>query len=146
MAQNAEAFVDVVGLLAGGCRPDTAAAAAVAPPVLDCRTALLAPPDVRRLPAWQRLEALLATCRDDPARFQAEVLGRTLWSRQVAVCEAVAKSPITVVPAGRAVGKSFLLAGLVLWWLYTRPRSLVITTGPDFRQVVSVLWKDLRRA
>jgi hypothetical protein len=44
------------------------------------------------------------------------------------------------------VGKSYLLAGLVLWWLYTRPHSLVITTGPDHRQVVSVLWKELRRA
>src|SRR5262249_23321537 len=30
--------------------------------------------------------------------------------------------------------------------LYTRPRSLVITTGPDHRQVVSVLWKEIRRA
>jgi tRNA(Met) C34 N-acetyltransferase TmcA len=64
----------------------------------------------------------------------------------VAVCEAAAKRPITVVPAGRAVGKSCLLAGLVLWWIYTRPKSLVITTGPDFRQVVSVLWKELRSA
>ena len=50
------------------------------------------------------------------------------------------------MPAGRAVGKSFLLAGTVLWWLYTRPNSLVITTGPDHRQVVSVLWKEIRRA
>ena len=142
MAQNADAFVDVVGLLARDSRPDMAAAGAVeraVPAVLDCRTALLAPEDARRLPTWPPLAALLAACRDDPARFQAEVLGRTLWTRQVAVCEAVAKSPITVVPAGRAVGKSFLLAGLVLWWLYTRPKSLVITTGPDFRQVVSVL-------
>jgi hypothetical protein len=118
----------------------------VAPLLLDCRTALLTPPEARHLPDWQLLAALLAACRDDPARFQAEVLGRTLWTRQVAVCEAVARSPITVVPAGRAVGKSFLLAGLVLWWVYTRPKSLVITTGPDFRQVVSVLWKELRRA
>src|SRR5262249_53872310 len=46
----------------------------------------------------------------------------------------------------RAVGKSYLLAGVVLWWLYTRPNSLVITTGPDLRQVVSVLWKEIRRA
>ena len=50
------------------------------------------------------------------------------------------------MPAGRAVGKSFLLAGIVLWWLYTRPMSLAITTGPDHRQVVSVLWKEIRRA
>jgi hypothetical protein len=81
----------VVGLLARGCRPETAAAAE--PPVLDCRTALLAPPDARRLPIWQPLAALLAACRDDPARFQAEVLGRTLWTRQLAVCAAAASSP-----------------------------------------------------
>ena len=89
---------------------------------------------------------MLDACRDDPARFHEEVLGRRLWSKQVEVCQAIARSPVTVVPAGRAVGKSFLLAGTVLWWLYTRPMSLVITTGPDHRQVVSVLWKEIRRA
>jgi hypothetical protein len=95
---------------------------------------------------WRPLRTLLDACRDDPARFQEEVLGRRLWSKQVEVCNAIARSPVTVVPAGRAVGKSYLLAGTVLWWLYTRPMSLVITTGPDHRQVVSVLWKEIRRA
>jgi hypothetical protein len=89
---------------------------------------------------------LLQACRDDPARFNAEVLGRTLWAKQVEVCQAIAGNHTTLIPAGRAVGKSFLLAGIVLWWLYTRPRSLVITTGPDFRQVVTVLWKEIARA
>jgi hypothetical protein len=111
----------------------------------DWRALLLVPPEERD-PELQPLGALLDACRDDPARFQEEVLGRRLWWKQTAVCAAVARSPVTVVPAGRAVGKSFLLAGIVLWWLYTRPRSLVITTGPDHRQVVSVLWKELRRA
>ena len=97
-------------------------------------------------PALRPVRALLDACRDDPARFHEEVLGRRLWSKQVEVCQAIARSPVTVVPAGRAVGKSFLLAGTVLWWLYTRPMSLVITTGPDHRQVVSVLWKEIRRA
>ena len=62
MAQNADAFVDVMGLLAGGSGPETAAAGAAepaAPAVLDCRTALLAPEDARRLPTWQPLAALL---------------------------------------------------------------------------------------
>jgi hypothetical protein len=84
--------------------------------------------------------------RDDPVQFHEKVLGRKLWSKQVEVCEAIARNPITVVPAGRAVGKSYLLAGVVLWWLFSRPMSLVITTGPDHRQVVSVLWKEIRRA
>jgi hypothetical protein len=92
--------------------------------------------------ARESLEAL----RDRPADFQRLILGRHLWSKQVEVCDSIARNPITVVPAGRAVGKSYLLAGIVPWWLYTRPNSLVITTGPDHRQVVSVLWKEIRRA
>jgi phage terminase large subunit len=92
------------------------------------------------------IRAVLDAYRDDPAGFNRAILGRELWSKQVEVCESIARSPITVVPAGRAVGKSYLLAGVVLWWLYTRPMSLVITTGPDHRQVVSVLWKEIRKA
>ncbi len=117
----------------------------VAPEDVDCRDLLLMPAD-ELAPAVRPIRALLDACRDDPARFHEEVLGRTLWWKQVAVCKEIARSPVTVVPAGRAVGKSFLLAGTVLWWLYTRPMSLVITTGPDHRQVVSVLWKEIRRA
>jgi hypothetical protein len=119
----------------------------IGPGEIDCRDLLLAPaPAAECDPARRTLRALLEACHDDPARFQEEVLGRRLWTKQTEVCKAIARSPITVVPAGRAVGKSFLLAGTVLWWLYTRPNSLVITTGPDHRQVVSVLWKEIRRA
>jgi hypothetical protein len=89
---------------------------------------------------------VLEHLRDKPVEFQERILGRKLWSKQKAVSEAVVRSPVTVVPAGRAVGKSYLLAGIVLWWLYTRENSLVITTGPDHRQVVSVLWKEIREA
>ena len=100
MAENADPFVYMAGLLAQGSGPPVAAAAEPgAAPVLDCRTALLAAPDARRLPNWQPLATLLEACRDDPARFQAEVLGRTLWTKQMAVCEAVARSPVTVVPS-----------------------------------------------
>lgn len=93
-----------------------------------------------------RTRRLLEACRDDPAGFQAAVLGRSLWHRQADVCRVVARSPVTVIPAGRAVGKSYLLAGLVLWWLYTRPGSLVITTAPTHKQVTTILWKEIRRA
>ena len=114
-------------------------------PEVDCRDLLLTPAE--QLPAeWLPLRATLEACKDDPVKFQTEVLGRTLWSKQVEVCHAVARSPVTVVPAGRAVGKSYLLAGLVLWWLYTRPHALVIATGPDQRQIITVLFKELRRA
>ena len=126
-------------------RPGPAPLRGGAAEAVDCRDALLTPA-AELTPALRPVRALLDACRDDPARFQEEVLGRRLWSKQAEVCQAIARSPVTVVPAGRAVGKSFLLAGTVLWWLYTRPNSLVITTGPDHRQVVSVLWKEIRRA
>ena len=111
---------------------------------VDCRDLLLAPAE-ELAPSCGRSGSCSTRAATTP-RFQEEVLGRRLWAKQVEVCQAIARSPITVVPAGRAVGKSFLLAGTVLWWLYTRPMSLVITTGPDHRQVVSVLWKEIRRA
>jgi hypothetical protein len=38
------------------------------------------------------------------------------------------------------------MAGIVLGWLYTLNGSRVITTWSDFRQVVSVLWSELRSA
>jgi hypothetical protein len=117
----------------------------VSPQDVDCRDLLMTAAE-ELAPEVRPIRALLDACRDDPARFHEEVLGRQLWSKQVAVCKEIARSPVTVVPAGRAVGKSFLMAGTVLWWLYTRPGSLVITTGPDHRQVVSVLWKEIRRA
>src|SRR5687767_9947167 len=94
----------------------------------------------------QDLAEVLAVCRDDPALFSEAVLGRRLWSKQIEVCNTIATSSMTVVPAGRSVGKSFALSCVVLWWLYTRRNSLVIATGPDHRQVVSVLFKEVKRA
>ena len=74
---------------------------------VDCRSVLLTA-GAEVTPALRPVRRLLDACRDDPARFQEEVLGRRLWAKQVEVCRAIARSPITVVPAGRAVGKSFL--------------------------------------
>ena len=128
----------------GRARAPRSAADSPGPEEVDIRDVLTTPAEAL-LPALRPLRALVEECRDDPALFNREILGRTLWSKQIEVCGAVARSPVTLVPAGRAVGKSFLLAGLALWWLYTRPGSLVITTAPDHRQVTSVLWKEIRR-
>src|SRR5271154_3093693 len=98
----------------GPSPPDRAGAEVGAGTKVDCRSALLTA--VAELtPELRPVRVLLEACRDDPARVQEEVLGRRLWAKQVEVCQAIARSPITVVPAGRAVGKSFLLAGTVLW-------------------------------
>lgn len=75
------------------------------------------------------------------------ILGRpTYWSRQQEICRAVAEADTVAVPTGNAVGKSFLAAGLVLWWLYTRPGSLVIATAPSQTLLGTVLFKEISRA
>lgn len=100
-------------------------------------------------PNGQLTEAMIdrfAAYRDRPADFQRDILGRTLHRRQIDVCDAVAQSRTVCVPAGRAVGKSYLMAGLVLWFLYSRRGSRVVTTAPDHRQICAVLWSELKKA
>jgi hypothetical protein len=52
----------------------------------------------------------------------------------------------TVVYSGNAVGKSFLLAGIIAWWLYSRPEALVICTAASQTSIGSIIFKELRRA
>jgi hypothetical protein len=78
--------------------------------------------------------------RDDPVRFNAVALNRpAYWSRQREICRAVCDYRTTVVYSGNAVGKSFLIAGLIPWWLYTRPGSLVLCTAPSQTSIGSIL-------
>ena len=93
------------------------------------------------------LADLLEACRDDPDGFNAAVLGRPdYWWRQLEICDAVVRYKTVVVPTGNSVGKSYIAAGLALWWLYTRPDSLVVTTAPSQTLLGTVLFKELRKA
>lgn len=53
---------------------------------------------------------------------------------------------MTVVYSGNAVGKDYLVGGIVPWWLYTRADSLVIVTGPSQTLLGTVTWKEIRKA
>ncbi len=93
------------------------------------------------------LADLLWACRDDPDLFNSAILGRpAYWRRQVEIGAAVVRYKTVVVPTGNAVGKTYCCAGLVLWWLYTRPDSLVIATAPSQALLGTVLFKEIRRA
>lgn len=94
-----------------------------------------------------RLARLLERCRDDPSRFNDVILGRpSLWSKQREVADAIARHKTIVVPAGNSVGKSYLSATILLWWLFTRRNSLAIVTAPSHHLLSSVTFKELRRA
>lgn len=82
-----------------------------------------------------------------PVKFNYYVLGRgPYWWRQRQVARSVVTHQSTLVPAGNAVGKSYLAAGLLLWFLYEHPGCLVVSTAPTQTQLEEVLWKEVRRA
>lgn len=91
----------------------------------------------QRLPLW----------RADPLLWIREVLGGPApWSRQEEILQAVATNREVNVASGKSVGKDWLAARIVLWWLYTHPESIVVTTGPTERHVHTVLWGEIRKA
>lgn len=47
---------------------------------------------------------------------------------------------------GNSLGKDYLFAGAIPWWLLTRHQSLVIVTGPSQTSLGSITWKELRKA
>jgi hypothetical protein len=47
------------------------------------------------------------------------------------------------VKSGHGVGKTFIAACVVIWFLFTHPDSRVITTAPTSRQVESLLWAEI---
>jgi hypothetical protein len=68
------------------------------------------------------------------------------WWRQEEVCRSVQNYPITVVKAGNGVGKTFLLAGLLLWFGASHVPCKVIATAPTESQVRDVLWAEVQAA
>lgn len=90
---------------------------------------------------------LLAGLKNDPIRFNEIALGRAAyWGRQQEVAERVAAHKNAIIATGNSIGKSYLAAGLLLWWLYTRPHSLVIATAPSQTLLGTVLFKEVRKA
>lgn len=67
------------------------------------------------------------------------------WKRQREILDAVAKHQRVAVRSGHKCGKTTALAILAIWWVCTRPRARVILTAASWRQVLKVLWPELRR-
>lgn len=81
----------------------------------------------------------------DPARYCREVLGVTLWSRQLECVEAIHRPPYRVLArSSHSVGKTFMAACLVNYWFDTYKPGCVITTAPTARDVRDLLWSEVR--
>ena len=89
---------------------------------------------------------LLKLCQDKPSLFNKLFLKRpAYWSRQMDLCRSVVEYRTTVAYSGNMVGKDYWIAGIILWWLLTRPDSLCIITGPSQMVLGSVTFKEIRR-
>lgn len=69
-------------------------------------------------------------------------MGITLWEAQKLVAEALIDKRRIAVRSGHGVGKTFIVACIVLWWLYAR-KGLVVTTAPTWEHVEGVLWREI---
>ena len=85
------------------------------------------------------------TAQQDPVLWVKTVLGVEPWAMQQRVLESVRDNRETVVRSCHSMGKSFVAACVVIWFLYTHPSSIVITTAPTDRQVRGILWREIRR-
>lgn len=83
---------------------------------------------------------------DDPVAFIEDVLGEFMWSAQRKVAEALLKHRRVAVATAHSVGKSWLAARLVAWWISEHDDPFAATTAPRGPQVKAILWKEIGRA
>ena len=82
---------------------------------------------------------------ENPVGFAQDVIGiKVLTDVQRQILESVRDNRETNVPAGFNVGKTFIAAALVVWWVFGRG-GLSVTTAPTKRQVESLLWREIRK-
>lgn len=89
------------------------------------------------------VSGLLSTWRDDPLAFCADVFHEQPREFQPELLKLIAANRFVAVKSARDVGKTRTAAYVTLWFLCTRPGSLVFTVAPIWRQVEN-LWLEIR--
>lgn len=79
-----------------------------------------------------------------PVEFIEKELGFWLTDQQKAIAVNVRDRRETNVQASHGCGKTFLASCLAIWWVLC-VEGLCITTAPTKRQVVELLWGEIRR-
>lgn len=89
-------------------------------------------------------DPMIPIYKKDPSLYMKERLGLTLTEDQERICAAVAKYSKVLVKASHAVGKSFVSAGLALWFYECYNPGKVITSAPNAKQVATIIWGTMR--
>ena len=83
----------------------------------------------------------------DPAWFMREVLGATtMYDRQIEMAESVRDFAQTSVVGCNSAGKDWAIGRIVAWWQSSHYHAKTIITGPTFRQVADIVWREVRLA
>lgn len=98
----------------------------------------------RRKPTPEEARLLLQRAQSDPVWWCEHVLKVKLWSKQVEIIESVRDNSVTAVRSCHGVGKSFIAAQTILWFLNCFTPSIVLSTAPTWRQVEKLVWKEVR--
>lgn len=105
----------------------------------------------RELTPQEALTGLIAACINDPELFFIEILrvkGLRRWQRRAcrrikARLEAGQLRNAVHVRSCHGAGKTWFVAGILLWFEFTRPLSRGLTTAPTWKQVEDTLWRDV---
>lgn len=82
-----------------------------------------------------------------PEDFLEKILGEeTLEDYHRVICKLVVEFERLAIKACHAVGKTWIMGRIVLWFLMCFKSSIVITTAPTNRQVETLLWGEIRKA
>ena len=94
----------------------------------------------------EAIRKLRKASKISPPFFNEWILGGSFWSKQEEIILSVRDNRYTTVRACHDVGKTYIAARTALWFLYSHPQSIVVTTAPTMRQVENLLWRELRAA
>ena len=84
--------------------------------------------------------------KNKPELFFEHVLGVKCEPYQLRILQAIVANERVAVSAAHALGKSWTLARVVLWFALTHPYCKIVTTAPTGRQVEQILWSEIRTA
>lgn len=91
----------------------------------------------------RRRRAGLTRYASDPVAFARDILGLTVWSRQVDILVASQQHSRVVVRAGRKVSKSASIAVLALHNAFARG-AVTLLTSSSFEQLKGIVWAEIR--
>lgn len=87
-----------------------------------------------------------AELANDPIRWVNNVLGEFTWSKQREILTSLRDHRHTAVMSCHDTGKSYTASRAGVQWVDTRPDPFLVTTAPTWKQVNSILWREMRKA